>query len=543
MQAWLARWFSPDNKKYMQKQIALLILFLTLSGISTACGSASQPPQNLVYGLTLSPSGIDPHINASAELGIPLSSVYDTLVFQDPQTGEFVPGLAKHWRISDDGLTYTFFLREDVTFHDGNPFNAQAVKANIDYIIHPDHHSQKAIFMLGPLDDVEILDDFTVAFRLKEPFAPLLDSLAQVYLGIASPAALEKWGPTQYQFHQVGTGPYRFVEYVPNDHLTLEKFSGYAWAPSVYEQSSAQIDQIVFKFYEDPATRGFALERGEVSIIGEVPPHEAERLASNQDFDLHPIPIPGQPLQFFFNTELSPTDDRQVRQALTLAIDRAAIVETVFGQHSPVAQAPLSSSLPMSIKGPPFPNFNPNRASKLLDKAGWQREGEDGNRFRDDERLVLHVVAPPWGSNPEVAQLIQAAWEEIGAEVHLKIAPGFGPLKETQAEGQYHAIGLNFFGTDPDLLQSFYHSQSLYNWTGYQDPQVDALLEQAAQETHNAALRRQYYAKLYKIIRDQALVIPIREYVNLVVVRAEIQGLHFSSQGWFPSLIDLGRAP
>ncbi|MCH7567541.1 MAG: hypothetical protein IH787_07800 [Nitrospirae bacterium] len=148
-----------------------------LLGLVAACASDPSPGRELSYGLTLAPTGIDPHINASVELGIPLSSVYDTLVFQDPETGAYVPGLATDWSISPDGLTYSFVLREQVVFHDGTRFDAEAVKANIDYVLDPDHRSQKAAAMLGPLHEVEVLGSYEVAFHLDRPYAPMLDSL------------------------------------------------------------------------------------------------------------------------------------------------------------------------------------------------------------------------------------------------------------------------------------------------------------------------------------------------------------------------------
>ncbi|MCJ7823909.1 MAG: ABC transporter substrate-binding protein, partial [Anaerolineales bacterium] len=329
----------------MKTNITLpLILILTMSGLTSACQPSTETRSTLNYGLTLAPSGIDPHINASAELGIPLSSVYDTLVFLDPASGEFVPGLAERWEISSDGLRYTFYLRKDVRFHDGTAFNAQAVQDNIDYILDPDNHSQKAAMMLGPLDHTEILDEYTIVFGLAEPFAPLLDSLSQVYLGMASPEALNQWGISEYQFHQVGTGPYRFVEYIPNDHITLERNPDYDWGPAIYDNSTASVERIVFYFYEDSASRALALERREVDVMGEIPSHEADRLASSADFSLLPIAIPGQPLQYFFNTLVAPTDDLRVRQALLLAVDKESMVLTVFGSHSPISNNPLSQA-------------------------------------------------------------------------------------------------------------------------------------------------------------------------------------------------------
>lgn len=525
------------------RRLPALVLAAALSLAGGGCAPSGAAPTTLRYGLTLAPTGIDPHINASAELGIPLTSVYDTLVYLDPATGAFVPGLAERWSISDDGLTYTFTLRRGVRFHDGTSFDAEAVRANIAYVLNPDHRSQKAAAMLGPFDRVEVLDGRTVALHLHEPFAPLLDSLSQVYLGMASPQALAAWGPAEYQFHQVGTGPYRFVEYVANDHLTLERNPDYAWGPSIYRAARARIERVVFTFYADPATRALALEAGEIDVIGEVPPRDAARLAEGGRFRVQAVPIPGQPLQYFFNIRTAPTDDLRVRQALILGVDRAAIVRTVFGELSPVAQGPLSSATLGFAPRAAFPGYDPAHAAELLSQAGWVDEDGDGLRARAGQPLTLRLVVPPWGSNPEVAQLIQEAWRALGARVELELVAGFGPLREAQAAGRYSAIGLNFFGTDPDLLQAFFASDGLYNWSNLDDPRLDRLLAQAAGETHDVEARLEMYARLAEQVRDQALILPVRDYVSLVVARAGVEGLTFSAQGWFPNLIDVRLAP
>lgn len=526
-------------KRYPMWAAACASAFLILA----SCAPKPSSTSSLVYGLTLAPTGIDPHLNASSELGIPLSSVYDTLVFQDPENGQFVPGLAEKWSISPDGRTYTFTLRRGVRFHDGTPFNAPAVAANINYVLDPDHHSQKAIFMLGPLQSVEVLDDFTVALHLNAPFAPLLDSLSQVYLGMASPTALAKWGPSDYQFHQVGTGPYRFVEYIPNDHLTLAANPDYAWGPSIYRQPRAGIGTITFRFYVDSATRALALENGQVDILGEIPPQDAQRLTQTDRFRLYPIPIPGQPLEYFFNTRLAPTDDVKVRQALILGVDRATIVKTVFGSYSSVAQGLLAAnSLGFSPEFE-FPAYDQAAAGQLLDDAGYAKDLGSGERRRNGTPLSLHIVAPDWGSNPEVAQLIQAAWRSLGAQVSLEIAAGFGQLKSAQQKAAYNAIGLNFFGTDPDQLRPFFASDGIYNWTGLKDPSIDSLLTQASQSTLDPAARMDAYATLAQKVREAALLLPIRDYVDLVVASNRVQGVHFSAEGWFPFLIDLRLAP
>ncbi len=160
---------------------------------------------------------------------------------------------------------------------------------------------------------------------------------------MASPTAVQQWG-ADYQLHQVGTGPFMFKEYVPQDHLTLVRNPDYNWAPDVYSHDGpAYLDEIEFRFFVDPAVRALALESGDADVMGEMPPQDVARLESNPEFTLHEVPVPGQPLQFFLNTAKSPTDDLRVRQALLYATDRKTIVQTIFMGYSPQAYGPLSA--------------------------------------------------------------------------------------------------------------------------------------------------------------------------------------------------------
>jgi peptide/nickel transport system substrate-binding protein len=524
------------NKQLSNTWVSLILAFIVMGNL-VGCQQFAEPT-TLRYGLTLAPSGIDPHIHASAELGIPLTSVYDTLIVLDPETGEFLPSLATSWEISEDGRTYTFTLRQDVLFHDNSKFDAQAAVENFEYVLNPDNNSQKAASMLGPFREAIAIDDYRLQLQLDEPFAALLDSLSQVYLGMASPIALERWGPGEYQFHQVGTGPYRFVEYIPNDHLILERNPDYSWGPTVYQSGQARIPRIEFLFYEDEATRALALERGEVDILGEIPPQDALRLEAKQEFNLDVVPIPGQPLQYFFNTQLQPTDDLLVRQGLLLGVNRSRILSTVFRDLSPIARGPLSSEAFSSLLPPPDNGFDADEAAMLLEQAGWLDIDQDGVREKGDKSLHLRVIVPPWGSNPEVAQLIKVDWEALGAKVDLEVASSFGALRQAQVHGDYHAIGLNFFGTDPDMIRPFFESTGFFNWSMFQSISIDETLQAAAAET-NPVLRQELYTLALGSIDEQVLLIPIRDYVNLVVYSTDVDNLRFSAQGWFPYLIDL----
>ncbi len=504
-------------------------------------GEPSQTGGKLVYGLTLSPSGIDPHVNASAELGIPLTSVYDTLVYRalDSETGEpFLPGLAESWEVSDDGLTYTFHLRRDVTFHDGTPFNAEAVRANIERIVNPETKSQKAVFLLGPFDSVEVIDRYTVAIRLSAPYAPLLDGLAQVYLGMASPAALAEWG-ADYQFHQVGTGPFKFVEYVPNDHLTLVRNDDYNWGPALYDHPGpAYLDEIEFRFFTDPAGRALALEAGDADVMGELPPLDAARLRQDERFAVIPIAIPGQSLGLMLNTQRPPLDDVRVRQALLFATDRSTIAQAIFGGESPVATGPLTAATfgydPSLAERYPH---NPNEAAALLEEAGWTDSDGDGVRDRGGQPLALDAVLMTWGSVPEVAQLLASQWAEVGVTLNTQTFT-YPAALEAAREGMYHLIPQNFSGSDPDLLWVYYHSGVPFNWSKVSDPTLDGLLEEA-RSTSDLAQRAELYAQAQQRIMELALLVPIRDPVNLNAASARVQGLRFDAHGWFPLLHDV----
>lgn len=509
---------------------AALVLLVGCSAASSPTPGSEGVPDEIVYGLTLSPSGIDPHIYASSELGIPLRSVYDTLVYRDPASLDFVPGLARSWVTSDDGLTYTFTLRDDVTFHDGTAFNAEAVRVNIERILDPETNSLKAAQLLGPVERVDVLDEYEVAIVLSEPFAPLLDGLSQPYTGMASPQALAQYSTADYQFNQVGTGPYRFVEYINNDRLVLKANPDYAWGPEFLDnQGAPHIERIVFRFFTDPATRSLALESGDAQIMGEILPTDAKLLEGNESISILTDAIPGQPLQFFFNTRRSPADDLQVRQALILATNREEIVQAVFQNYSPVAYGPISSTtLYYDESVEEMYPYDPEAAAELFGSTGLAAED-----------IELSLVAPPWGLIPQVAQLLEAQWEgALGIEVTIEQVESFPMLMDRIGSGDFDVAASYLFGLDPAILNSYYYSDARLNVSGYQDAELDELLA-SAQAEQDPAARAQLYGEIQRLIMDEALVLPIRDYVNLNGYHNEIQNLYFDAQGFFPYLVDL----
>ena len=533
--------------------LSLLLAIIILS----ACGPAPAPEATatadtpgptptiprggrLIYGLTLAPSGIDPHVDASSELGIPLTSVYDTLVYQ-ALDGSFVPGLAERWDVSEDGRSYTFHLRDDVTFHDGTPFNAQAVQFNLDRIANPDTMSRKAREMLGPYDHTEVMDSYTVKIHFTQPYAPFLDSLSQVYLGMASPTAIQQWG-AEYQLHQVGTGPFLFQEYVPNDHLTLVRNPDYNWAPAVYNHSGpAYLDGVEFRFYVDPAVRALALESGEADVMGEIPPQDAVRLESSAEFAVLQVAIPGQPLQFFLNTEKPPTDDVRIREALLFATDREAIASAIFKDYSPVACGPLSAvTMGYLPEVEEMYGYSPDQAKALLDKAGWVDSDQDGIRDQNGLPLTLQAYLMSWGYLPEVGQMLQSQFQAVGIDLETQLV-AFPAAVEAAAEGAHHLAPMTFSSSDPSVLGTTYLSSNAdggFNWSKVRDAELDRLLNEGISQLEPTT-RASLYAQAQRRIMDLALVLPIRDYVNLNGASATVKGLEYDRRGWFPWLYDV----
>jgi peptide/nickel transport system substrate-binding protein len=524
--------------KHSHRILTLIIVLVLLVGCLRDPGQRTSDARNrIVYGLTLNVSGIDPHINQSATMGIVLRQIYDTLVYRDPTTDEFVSGLAESWSLSEDGLSYTFQLRQGVTFHDGTPLNAQAVAANLDRIVNLGAESQRALVLLGPYAGYEIIDEYTLVVRLTEPYSPFLDSLAQPFLSIASPTAFGQYDNLTYQYHQVGTGPFRMVSYVPGDSVIIERSPDYRWGPSFYNAPvENSIDEIAFRFFEDGATRAQALQNGDADIMGELLPLDARELTGSAEVQLYPILIPGQPIQFVINTSRPPTDRLELRQALLLATNRSIIVDAVYQGFSPIAWGPLSEVTPFysnAVAG--TYSLNTGQAQSLLTAMGYT--DADGNGYLDafDGDLTVSLIVPGWNFVPETAQLIQDQWRAIGVRAELNRVPGFSGMMDLVQAGDFNMVAFYQGGSDPSLLNPFFQSDSSRNWTGFGTTELDNILIQAAQIS-DAPTRANLYAQAQAIIMNEVLILPITDLVVLNGARARVQGLTFDAYGWYPLL-------
>jgi peptide/nickel transport system substrate-binding protein len=184
--------------------------------------------------------------------------------------------------------------------------------------------------------------------------------------------------------------------------------------------------------------------------------------------------------------------------------------------------------------------YDPVEAALLLDQAGVVDTDSDGWRNGPEGNIELLVIIPPWGLMPDVAQLVQSQWQgTLRVKVVVKQVASFPMLVDEASGGNYNAIGLNAFGLDPAFIGEFYRADGVRNWMRYSDSDLDQILIDAESEIDEAR-RAELYARAQQRIMDNALIVPIRDYVNLTGVRPDVDGMHFDAQGWFPYLVDLG---
>src|SRR5262247_3036939 len=308
-------------------EIVVTALFLTVFAL--APGAQAQTGGTLVIGLDQEPPTLDPHASPSAVTYQIIGTVTENLLYRGPD-GKLVPWLAESWTTSKDGRSVTFKLRRDVKFHDGTPFNAEAVKFNFDRIVDPKFKAGGARAALAGYAGSKVLDEYTVQVSFETPYAPFLNSAASGVLSIVSPKAVRESGD-QVHTRPIGSGPFMMKEYVAKDHATMVRNPAYARkAPWSDRSGTAQLDAVVWKFIPEAGTRVTTLESGETQGIYLVPAQALPRIEKNTAVRVEKMPWPGAPRIWLLNTTKAPMDDVRVRRAVNYAIDKEAFLAPAY---------------------------------------------------------------------------------------------------------------------------------------------------------------------------------------------------------------------
>jgi peptide/nickel transport system substrate-binding protein len=427
------------NKRNLTRMLLLSLIFTMLGGLAFAGGQgekegSAEKEQTFIIARSTDANTLDAgYAWSEGEIDL-MYHLYDGLVrFKNDQL-EVEPALATDWERSDDGTVWTFELREDVTFHDGTPFNAEAVRFSFMRLIDEDHEYYGLgdysyfNYLLGEvIEDIKVVDEYTVAFHLKNKFAPFLTYMGYYSQFPVSPAAVKEYGEDVYQ-HPSGTGPFKLAEWKKDEYITLTVNEDY-WG------KKPSIDTLIWKVVPDISTRFLELQSGQVHAIKGLAPNQLAKVEGSDKMELHQVPG-ANIFQMTFNCDKEPVDDKRVRQAIAYAVDMEKLVNGVYEGLGTVAVG----SVPPTVFGfndelEPYP-YDPEKARQLLADAGYS----------DGVELTLNtfVHARPYISKPvDAAEIIKNDLSKVGIDA---------------------TIETNEWGTHSDLMNNFKHQAAFSGW-------------------------------------------------------------------------------
>jgi peptide/nickel transport system substrate-binding protein len=504
--------------------------YATLASIVSACGGTTGPTatgsKTLAAGVFQNPDSLDPGQTGLVSVAQMLNSMFDPLIWKFPNDPTYYPGLATSFSVSADAMTYTFKLRKGVKFHDGTPFNADAVKATFDHIVNPATKSESAIGALGPYKETVVVDPYTAQIVFTAPNAAFVNEMTGIIFGISSPTALAKYGKG-YDVHPVGTGPFTFQQYVNGEKVVVSRYADYAWGPAPLGNGRpALLDQITFRILPDPSSQADALDTNEIQIGQNLNPGDVTSAVAAGKKKLT-APSTGMPYCIMINAQRPPTNDLVVRQAIEFSINNVAIINTLFkGLYTP-ANSLLTPTTPGYNTDEVLYHYDPAKAGQLLDSVGWKM-GSNGIRSRNGQELSLSFINIADFGFDGISQLMQAQMNAVG--IHSVITDqAFPAVGTTYNEGQQNLADWFYYDVDPYLFQTVFNSNNIktgFNWEHYDNPAVDKAIA-VANATTNDSARVAKYEAIALTLAQSATIIPIYNLESILVTQPNVKGIKF----------------
>jgi peptide/nickel transport system substrate-binding protein len=479
------------------------------------------------------PTCLDPHVGGNYPQALVSTQYLESLVSKDGD-GEIVPWLADSWEESDDGLSWTFTLRDGVSFTDGTPFDAAAVAANVAHLQDPETLSSTGYLALQKVTGVEAVDAQTARFDLSEPDSALLESLTQPWLAMESPEALQRPQDENCE-SPVGTGPFVVESWTKQDRVVLTRNDDYSSPPAdAGHEGPAHLDEVVWRFIPDSAARYAALQAGQVDVIDNVQPDTLVAAGKDDSLDEIDAPRPGAANRIELNSGKAPFDDERVREAFITGVDVDDGIDSLFFGTADRSYSPLSSVEPLAWSDESLFDVDPDAAGDLLDEAGWTERDADGYRTKGGERLSLEFPVSTNQSIPAEQSLfeqIQAGAKQLGIEVVLSpldLSSWYGAL----AENDYDLVSAPYTKVGPDVLRILYDTAGITpapsgyfaNLAQLSDPELDLLLTDAA-ATSDPDERADLYEQAQRTILESYTVLPLYDQQNHYLVRSSVTGV------------------
>ena len=500
------------HRTWRKVLLGSLALFCCAAFSPAALAAKAEPKGTLTVAPGSDVINLNPLKAADSFSHYALYLIYDTLftIGEDLQAkGDLVVKTE-----NPDATTYIFTLREGVTFHDGSPLTAEDVKFTYDYVRNKEN-GHKFATKFAPIITIEVIDPLHVKFVTKEPYAPLLTTLT---IPIAPKHIAEK-DLDALNSHPVGSGPYTFVEWKPQERLVLT-------ANTAWWGDGPKIKDIVLRPIAEPTTRVTALETGEIQIADGVPFAQA-RVLQEKGFVFVAVEPHGYNL-FAFNETKKPFDDPRVRRAMTLALNRQEITDFVwYGLNKLVNSPIIQRSWAYNPEVTNYP-YDPAKAKELLAEAGYP-DGFTVKLYHEADENVKKWV-----------EIAQQQWAAVGIKVEL-MSKEWGAFFNDITAGKYDLCAWQWIGqSDPDGgMYRMFHSSNFaphgYNWIFYKNDQVDKLLE-TGRTVLDPGKRTEAYQEAQKILTDDCVYIYLADYRKSMAMSPKVKGFTYSPYNHLRSL-------
>jgi peptide/nickel transport system substrate-binding protein len=482
---------------------------------------------------------LDPSYTPEAVAYRVIRGVFDSLVYEGAD-GQFTPWLATSWTANSSATSYTFTLRKGVTFSDGTPLNAAAVKYTFDRIESPAEGSLFAIVLLGPYKDTVVNSPYSVTVNFSAPYPGFLEAASQAFLGIVSPTAATKEGTAGFGLHPVGSGPFEITSNIADQSITEVRNPDYDWGPAgLNHQGPACLSKIVFTEVPTESTRAGQLEHGQVDAAETILPPDYTTVKDDANLRLYVVPGAGADYQYEINTAQAPWNDTQLRIALRDAINLPAILKAVYQGEYTQAWGPLMPNT--AFYDPAVQNswsYDPALSESILQKAGWVL-GSDGYRHKDGQTLSISFL----GSTPdrelrqEVSVYVQAYLKQVGIDMTITNLTAQAAIAASES-GKYGIAATSFITASPSILYDFFDSaliptpgKSGLNGSHLDNPTVDSWLG-TAETSSDPSVETTYWDDVQQYVVQNAVVIPIELEPFILATTSAVHGLAFDRRDY-----------
>jgi ABC-type transport system substrate-binding protein len=513
--------------------LALAVLALAVGSLASAGQAPAPAADHLkpVYGGTLTivmPFATQVDTNAVLQVALYEAGLYfhDGLFDWGPD-GKVKPLLVKQKQVSADGLTVTWKLQPNVTFHDGTAFNAAAVKWNLERKI----QKKQSPYNLLPFTTVEVVDELTARVKLDRPYPALDAVLANRSFSMYSPTFAQKVGDAGLKTQQSGVGPFLLTSFVPNEAIRLKR------NPTYWQKGLPYLDEIVIRIVNDPNTRATMLAAGDADVALQLSSPDLQRFKSAQGFRVLEG-LGSQQYYIVMNSRRPGLDDKRVRQAFNYAVDKEGIVQNVYLGNARVAQAMYATPSLEGFSSAGVYAYDPEKAKKLLDEAGWKM-GPSGVREKGGKKLTVDMWTRK-GSTPgdyEISELVQGMLKAVGVDCKLTLLEPatFNPRVSVPPEkSQYDMVSMGFnapTGHVDYVMNMLYSSKAFppryYNRAYMAIPEVDQLIEKA-NHSRKQAEQHKLYAQILKRMHEEAPLIQLVDLTQAVAYRDNIRGIYLN---------------